>query len=129
MVNLSQAAKLTGKSRNTIKSDLKKGVLSGKKDDKGHWVIDVAELTRVYDQSLINSSQSMINSGQSNDQPIINSQKATIHVLEQQIDFLKTQLERSEQRYNDLMQLHKDQQQKLIQSPKQKSILKRLFRI
>ncbi|WP_435171700.1 hypothetical protein [Falsirhodobacter sp. 1013] len=43
-----QAAKATGVATATITRALKNGRLSGHKDDKGTWMIDVAELHRVF---------------------------------------------------------------------------------
>lgn len=43
-----QAAKATGVATATITRALKNGRLSGHKDDKGAWMIDVAELHRVF---------------------------------------------------------------------------------
>ena len=45
---LGQAAKETGKSKTTIRRAVDRGRLSAKKNDKGEWEIDPAELHRVY---------------------------------------------------------------------------------
>jgi 3-hydroxyacyl-CoA dehydrogenase len=45
---LSQAATATGKDKSTISKAIKKGRISAKKDEKGQWNIDPAELHRVY---------------------------------------------------------------------------------
>ena len=47
-VGLSEAARLSGKSRSTVHRSIKSGVLSASKDAKGHTLIDVSELERVY---------------------------------------------------------------------------------
>lgn len=47
-VTVSQAAKLTGKSRETINKDTKSGKLSFSHNARNHKVIDIAELERVY---------------------------------------------------------------------------------
>ena len=50
MVNLSmrEAVKFYNVSRPTLAKSLKSGVISGVKDSRGHWLIDVAEMERVY---------------------------------------------------------------------------------
>ncbi len=48
-LTLNQAAKETGKSTSVIAYALKTGRLSGRRDDKGNWAIDPAELFRVFD--------------------------------------------------------------------------------
>ena len=45
---LGTAAKATGKSKTTIKRAIEKGRISAKKDEKGEWDIDPAELHRIY---------------------------------------------------------------------------------
>ena len=45
---LGTASKATGKDRATISRAIKKGRISASKNDKGQWIIDPAELHRVY---------------------------------------------------------------------------------
>lgn len=47
-LSLGQAAKETGKSKSVIYNALKSGRLSGRRNDKGEWEIDPAELFRVF---------------------------------------------------------------------------------
>ena len=47
-LTLNQAARETGKSTSVIAYALKTGRMSGRRDDKGHWAIDPAELFRVF---------------------------------------------------------------------------------
>ena len=49
MVTVKQAAWLAGKSKDKIYEATKNGTLSVSKNEKGHTMIDVAELVRVYD--------------------------------------------------------------------------------
>src|SRR3954451_16077405 len=49
-VNARTAARLAGKDRSTILRALESGRLSATKDDRGQWLIDPAELERVYGQ-------------------------------------------------------------------------------
>jgi NCAIR mutase (PurE)-related protein len=48
MLTLTQAAKEVGKTRSALFKAIKTGRLSGAKDAQGHFVIDPAELYRVY---------------------------------------------------------------------------------
>mgnify|MGYP003377997618 CR=1 FL=1 len=48
-LTLNQAARETGKSKSVISHALKTGRMSGRRDDKGNWAIDPAELFRVFD--------------------------------------------------------------------------------
>lgn len=48
VLTLSQAAKECGKSKTAIHKALTRGRISAKKNDKGEWEIDPAELFRVY---------------------------------------------------------------------------------
>lgn len=48
-ITVRQAAEMTGKSRQTINDATKDGTLSFTKNKRGHKVIDIAELSRVYD--------------------------------------------------------------------------------
>lgn len=47
-MTLSEAAKWSGKTRPTIFKAIKSGRISAKKGDDGEWIIDPAELARVY---------------------------------------------------------------------------------
>jgi hypothetical protein len=49
-MNARTAAKLTGKDRSTILRAVESGRLSADKDERGQWLIDPAELERVYGQ-------------------------------------------------------------------------------
>ena len=48
MIPLSEAAKLAGKSKQALRKAVQSGRMSGVKDDKGVWLVDPAELERVY---------------------------------------------------------------------------------
>src|SRR5918992_2033070 len=48
MLTLSEAAKETGLTKPAIFKSIQKGRLSASKDEKGQWLIDPAELFRVY---------------------------------------------------------------------------------
>ena len=48
MLTLAEAAKETGLTKPAILKAIQKGRVSATKDDKGQWLIDPAELFRVY---------------------------------------------------------------------------------
>jgi hypothetical protein len=48
-LSLCQAARETGRSKSVLSHALKTGRMSGRRDDKGNWAIDPAELFRVFD--------------------------------------------------------------------------------
>ena len=54
-LTLGEAAKSAGRTKPTILNAIKKGRVSAKKDDKGQWQIDPAELHRVYPAVSSNS--------------------------------------------------------------------------
>jgi len=59
MIGMTEAAKLTGKQRQTIHKAIKEGRISAVKSASGEWRIDPAELFRVYEPlSTVNDNQS-----------------------------------------------------------------------
>jgi len=48
MLNLAQAAALTGMNRSSILRAIKRGAITGTKDHNDNWLVDGAELTRVF---------------------------------------------------------------------------------
>lgn len=56
-LTLSQAAKLTGKSKSTINRAIKSGKLSATRHDDGSYSIDPAELSRVFNMEPPDSSK------------------------------------------------------------------------
>lgn len=56
-LSLSQAAKLTGKSKSTINRAIKTGKLSATRHDDGSYSIDAAELSRAFNMEPDNSSR------------------------------------------------------------------------
>ena len=55
-VNISQAARLTGKDRKTIQRHMEKGTLSFERDRGGKRLVDIAELQRVYGEIKIHAA-------------------------------------------------------------------------
>ena len=59
MIGMTEAAKLTGKQRQTIHKAIKEGRISAVRTESGEWRIDPAELFRVYQPvSTVNDNQS-----------------------------------------------------------------------
>lgn len=58
MLTLSEAAKIIGKTRSAVFKAIKSGRLSATKDAQGHFVIDPAELHRVYSGNMHQVNQS-----------------------------------------------------------------------
>ncbi len=59
MIGMTEAAKLTGKQRQTIHKAIKEGRISATRGESGEWQIDPAELFRVYPPlSTVNDNQS-----------------------------------------------------------------------
>lgn len=56
-LSLSQAAKLTGKSKSTINRAIKTGKISATRHDDGSYSIDPAELSRVFDVEPLDGSK------------------------------------------------------------------------
>jgi hypothetical protein len=50
-MTISEAAQWTGKERSTLFKAIQKGRISGRKTEDGQWMIDPAELARVYPQA------------------------------------------------------------------------------
>ena len=120
--SLGEAANATGKQKSTILNALKKGRLSGKKNDSGQWEIDPAELHRVYEAVSSNSAK--------NDKTERYETPNKTGVLEANIEALQQQLERERELNRDLQQdrdhwrqqataLLTDQRQKSPQKPVQ----------
>ena len=55
---LAEAAKATGKAKSTIHSAIKKGRISAKKNDLGEYIIDPAELHRVFEPNARSNDKS-----------------------------------------------------------------------
>lgn len=108
MLTLGQAAKQVGKTKTTLANAIKRGRLSARIDDNGHYQIDPAELFRVYSPA---------------DRPSIDQQKTTVDpntegLLRQQISMLQTQLDAAQERERRLLGII-EQQARLLAHDKQ----------
>jgi hypothetical protein len=93
-LSLGQAAKETGKSKSVISNALHSGRLSGKRNDKGEWEIDPAELFRVFAKQ--NTQERKKEQNRTPENPAQNA------LLEQEIRHLREQLDRERELNRDL---------------------------
>ena len=98
-VTVSEAAVLTGKSRQTINDATKDGTLSFDKNKRGHKVIDIAELSRVFD--IIGT----LEEGGTVSKPVKSDSKSTVRLsdFEKEILSIKEELVKSHEREKSLM--------------------------
>ena len=118
VVSLAEAARLTKKSRNTLKSHLKQGKLSGTQNEDGDWEIQVSELIRAYeklpgvkDKGLSNDGQGDQSRPSTTDDDGLVAENAVLkerleqstrrftdekHWMQEQIDLLKQQIEKKD---------------------------------
>ena len=89
-LTLGEAAKATDKSKQAILNAIKKGRISAKKNEKGYWEIDPAELHRIYAPKTPNSS---INSKTGRcETPINPGLQAELNAAQKEIELLREQV-------------------------------------
>lgn len=93
-LNISQAAKASGKSRSTIQRHIKSGKLSVSRDTAGNIEIDTAELLRVFGELKQNTTASQHVS----DAPESGRKQQLDTVVSVAIEALKKELERAQER-------------------------------
>lgn len=134
-VSVSQAARLTGKSRETINKATKSGKLSFSRNASNHKEIDVAELERAYplvatideinqEPAAVSSSQPASDSDASAEMAVLREKLAGSHrahemlaaerdrerrQLESEIENLRQSLEKSQEQHNKSLLLITDQ--------------------
>ncbi len=96
-LNKSRAAKAVGITRATLDRHIKENKLSVEKNGRGHLVIDVSELERVYDKVDIDTVSNSVQIKQSNTNQIV-SYDAVVKVKDELIEHLTKELERERQR-------------------------------
>ena len=139
-VSVRQAAKLTGKSRETINTATNDGIISCTLNERGHKVIDIAELQRVYpivhtmeeiEQSEAVKSDSKLTVNQSSEaqaelamlreradrltkenELLLSERRRERSQLESEIENLRETLERSQQQQKQTMLLLTDQRER-----------------
>ena len=97
MYSLKQAAEAAGRGKPAILKAIRSGRVSAKKDDKGRWQIDPAELHRVYPPVTGNTSRT----GSGKRQETL-KETLEIRVLETKVEALEQQLSRERETVNDL---------------------------
>ena len=98
MFTMGQAAKEAGVSKATLSRAIKSGKLSAKKNDKGGWDIDAAELFRVYPRNTATGSS---NGSMKQTVTPAETPPAT-DALQAQVDGLKAQLDLMRESIEDL---------------------------
>lgn len=124
---LAQAAKETGRDRSTLFRAIKKGKLSGEKQDDGSYLIDSSELYRVYPEKQFDSAIAQgahVELHQS-------AQGALVNALREQIDLLKDQLDREREQAdhwrNQATMLLTHQPQQVQPEPVKSLLFEKLF--
>jgi hypothetical protein len=101
-ITVKQAENLTGKSRQTLWRDAKKGKVSVKKDSDGNNIYDPAELERAYgtlQQRYSNEAVSMLPDATIENRAVLQQEN---RFLREKIAALESNLEKSELREKDL---------------------------
>ena len=104
---LSEAVKATGKAKSTIHAAIKKGRISAQMNDIGEYVIDPAELHRIFPPNVQSNDKSN-NAGQtSNTELLIENAtlKAKLEALEQINHQLENRLDKADQQNSRLTAL------------------------
>ncbi len=96
-LNKSRAAKAVGITRATLDRHIKENKLSVEKNGRGHVVIDVSELERVYDKVNIDTVSNSVQIKQPNTNQTV-SYDAVVKVKDELIEHLTKELEREHQR-------------------------------
>lgn len=137
-LNITQAAKAAGISRNTLYAHIRSGKISCEKDKSGNKSIDISELQRVYgsiEHRRTLKSRPSSGSIQQLDTPEIERFfREQIGILERQVEELRRDKEVSQDREEKMLTMLKDEQEKnktllltLQPEEKRKTLWERLF--
>ena len=100
-ITIMEAVKLISVSESTLRRDMKTGKVSFEVSDKGHKLVDVAELQRVYKVDV-----SMTGNGSSNEGHLTgNDSQKLVNLLETQLKETQDQLKASAEREANLLKL------------------------
>jgi hypothetical protein len=108
LLNVSDAAKVTGKHRVTIQKHIKSGKLSVSRDAAGNPQIDVAELIRVYGQLAIPATpknvveQQETTPSESPMQQVVEALREQLNAALERENWLKAQLETEQERNREM---------------------------
>jgi hypothetical protein len=94
--SMSQAQKMTGKSRRTLYRDMSSGRISYRTNAKGHREIETTELIRAYGEIENDGTQERHTVSQENGTPPDNEMMTEIRALRQEVAELKSMLLRIE---------------------------------
>lgn len=99
-VSASQAAKMVGKSVPTITRAIKKGKLSAEPNPDGGWLIDPAELSRVWNVTPVTDNVQSPKLGRETryETSVL---RVKVEMMDEKIEDLRTQLAKTEQERDD----------------------------
>lgn len=99
MVKLSEAAELAGRSKPTLLRAIQSGRLSATRNDIGEWLIDTAELNRVYEiVARTDTRAGTLKRGVAADVTVLQREN---ELLQQQIELLKSERNDLRRRLDD----------------------------
>ena len=136
--SLTQAAQATGLTRQGVLAAIKRGTISGSKNEHGQWTIDAAELHRIYPPVTIDSNANTLVDSDTTPNNTLSTQ--AINTLQQrlavteallqeargQVDELKADREAWKQQAHEWMMMTKALPE-CNAKPKKRSLLARLF--
>lgn len=137
-ISLLEAAERVGMTKAGIKKAIGKGKISAKKNDHGEWVIDPAELFRVYPpkQTAPTNQSEPVSSGL---QPVSSNENRVLEaenkLLREQVELLKDQLGKAEENHSKTLKMLDEQisnirliaDQRLEKTEETKGFWRRIF--
>ena len=120
--SLTQAAQATGLTRQGVLAAIKRGTVSGSKNEHGQWEIDAAELHRVYPLATVDTRVTPDNTLQQR----LAVTEALLQEARGQVDELKADREAWKQQAHEWMLMTKALPEGDAK-PKKRSLLARLF--
>ena len=110
-LSLNKAAKEASVAKSTLLEALNYGRMSAKKNDKGHWQIDPAELFRVFPKSSSTEQKKPKPTPIENQQKTIQNSALEVEVkmLREQIDRMDTERERERAQFTDQIEALREQ--------------------
>lgn len=94
MLTLTESAKIVGKTRSAVFKAIKSGRLSATKDAQGHFIVDPAELYRVYTGNMVEVNKSEHQETERETQETV--------FLRRENELLRQQIERDREQLTDL---------------------------
>ena len=124
-------------SESTLRRDVKKGKVSAERDERGHFIFDVAELQRVYGE-LKSTGEDAESTEQGNDNAMTGQDRVEIlEIKDNQIADLRAQLEKAEMRETalidekskllDLLSAEKEEKRLMLPAPQKRTVFCGLF--